>query len=144
MIAVFCPEIEMGFCPDISCGLADNDIYTYGSYLIRPILWVDRYFQLFDIALLVVAGEFFTLLIDKLNNIKKIGFEHKGYLILILLVYPFYGAMNVDYTFGKWGYPSDMEMLDYMKTLPSDSLVVAPLACTVPGSRIVRIECAGR
>lgn len=96
------------------------------SYLIRPILWVDRYFQLFDIALLIAAGSFFTYLIEKINNIKKISFDHKGYIVLILLVYPFFGAMNVDFTFGKWGYPSDMEMLEYMKSLPTDSLVVAP------------------
>jgi hypothetical protein len=89
-------------------------------------LWVDRYFQIFDIALLIAAGSFFTILIDKLNNIKKIRFEHKGYIILILLVYPFFGAMNFDFDFAKWGYPSDMEMLEYMKSLPADSLIVAP------------------
>lgn len=96
------------------------------SYLIRPILWVDRYFQLFDIALLITAGFFFAILIDKLNNIKKWGFKYKGYILLVLLIYPFFSAMNVNFVFGRWGYPSDMAMLEYMESLPSGSLVVAP------------------
>ena len=59
---------------------------------------------------------------DKLNKIKYIGYI----LLIIILIYPLYGAMNVNYVFGRWGYASDMMMLEYMKNLPPDSLVVAP------------------
>lgn len=96
------------------------------SYLIRPILWVDRYFQFFDIALLMCAGFFFTILIDTVNNVKKIGIKYKGYILMALLIFPFFSAMDVNFVFERWGYPSDMAMLDYMESLPSDSLVVAP------------------
>lgn len=34
--------------------------------------------------------------------------------------------MNVDTIYGRWGYPSDISMLEYMKSLPSGSLVAAP------------------
>lgn len=62
-----------------------------GSYLFRPILWVDRYFQFFDIALLISAGVFFTLVIDKLNSSKKNEFKYTGYFLLfLLLAYSFY------------------------------------------------------
>lgn len=96
------------------------------SYRFKPILWVDRYFQFFDIALLISAGSFMALFIDKLNSIKKIEFKYKGYFLMLLLIYPFYGAINVDFTFGSWGYPSDFAMLEYMQGLPSGSLVAAP------------------
>jgi len=96
------------------------------SYLFKPILWVDRYFQFFDIALLLLAGVILTLLIDKLNTIKKIDGKYKGYFLLVILIVPLYGAVNFDTTFGKWGYPSDITMVDYMQDLPSGSLVVAP------------------
>jgi hypothetical protein len=83
------------------------------SYLFKPILWVDRYFQFFDIALLLLAGIIVALLIDKLNTIKKIDDKYKGYFLLVILIVPLYGAVHFDTTFGKWGYASD-------------SLVVAP------------------
>jgi asparagine N-glycosylation enzyme membrane subunit Stt3 len=96
------------------------------SYLFKPILWVDRYFQFFDIALLLLAGVIIALLIDKLNTIKKIDGKYKGYFLLVILIVPLYGAVHFDTTFGKWGYPSDSTMVDYMQGLPSGSLVVAP------------------
>ena len=96
------------------------------SYILKPILWVDRYFQFFDIALLLIAGGIMAFFIEKFNNFNKIRFNYKGYFLLLLLVFPLYGAVNADYAFGKWGYPSDISMLEYMKTLPSGSLVVAP------------------
>jgi hypothetical protein len=96
------------------------------SYLFRPVLWVDRYYQFFDIALILFAGIFLSLLIDRLNSIKKITFKYKGYLLLLLLIYPLYGAVNVDFVFGRWGYPSDMQMLEYMENLSPESLVAAP------------------
>jgi hypothetical protein len=96
------------------------------SYLFRPILWVDRYFQIFDIAILLLAGSAITLLIHKLNMIKVIDWKYKGFLLLLILVIPLYGAVHFDTTFGKWGYPSDIAMAGYMEGLPRDSLVVAP------------------
>jgi len=96
------------------------------SYLFRPILWVDRYSQFFDMALLLLTGSIFSLFIDKLNILKKIKFEFMGYFLLLLLIFPLYGAINVDTIYGKWGYPSDIAILDYMHSLPSNSLVVAP------------------
>jgi hypothetical protein len=96
------------------------------SYLFKPILWVDRYFQFFDIALLLLAGVIIALLIDKLNTIKKIDGKYKGYFLLVILIVPLYGAVHFDTTFGKWGYTSDITMVDYMQGLPSGSLVVAP------------------
>ena len=97
-----------------------------GSYLFYPILWVDRYFQFFDIALLIVAGFVIAFIIDKLNALKIPAFRYKGYLVLLLLMIPLYGAVHSDTTFVRWGYPSDMEMVEYMQTLPAGSLVVAP------------------
>ncbi len=92
----------------------------------KSILWVDRYYQFFDIALLLLAGSFLTFFIDKLNSIKKVKIKYKGYFLLLLLIFPLYGAVNVDFTFGRWGYPSDISMIEYMKTLPNSNLVAAP------------------
>jgi hypothetical protein len=96
------------------------------SYLFYPILWVDRYFQFFDIALLIVAGFIIAILIDKINALNIPSFKYKGYLVLLLLVIPLYGAVHLDTTFVRWGYPSDIAMGEYMETLPAGSLVVAP------------------
>ncbi len=103
------------------------------SYIFKPVLWVDRYFQFFDIALIISAGGFLAFFVDKVDSISKITFKHKGYLLLLLLIYPLYAIIypiyetgHADFTFGKWGYPSDMQMLDYMQGLPQGSLVVAP------------------
>lgn len=96
------------------------------SYLIKPILWVDRYYQFFDIALLLLAGVIIAFLIDKLNTNKKIGGKFRGYFILLLLIVPLYGAVHFPYEFERWGYPSDIAMANYMQGLPPGSLVVAP------------------
>jgi len=96
------------------------------SYLFKPILWVDRYFQFFDMALLLLAGVVIALLINKLNTIKQIDSKYKGYFLLVILIVPLYGAVHFDTIFGKWGYPSDSTMVDYMQGLPPGSLVVAP------------------
>ncbi len=96
------------------------------SYYFRPVLWVDRFFQFFDIALLLAAGSLMTALIAKLNNTGKTSSRYKGYLLLVLLIFPLYGALNVDFAFGKWGYPSDFSMLEYMTYIPPGSLVAAP------------------
>ena len=96
------------------------------SYLFRPILWVDRYYQFFDIALLLVAGVVIAILINKLNSMKPIDNKYKGYVLLLILVVPLYSAVYFDTTFGRWGYPSDLAMADYMEGLPPGSLVVAP------------------
>ena len=113
------------------------------SYLFKPILWVDRYFQFFDIALLLLAGIIIALLIDKLNKIKKIDGKYQGYFLLVILVVPLYGALHFDTTFGKWGYPSDIAMVDYMRGLPSGTLVVTPPGIqsfwfsAIPGVRVL-------
>jgi hypothetical protein len=96
------------------------------SYLFFPILWVDRYFQFFDIALLIVAGFVIAIIIAKLNAMKWPVCRYKGYLILLLLIIPLYGAVHLDTTFGRWGYPSDIAMGEYMQKLPANALVVAP------------------
>jgi hypothetical protein len=96
------------------------------SYLFRPILWVDRYSQFLDMALLILTGSLFSLFIDKLNNLKKIKFHFIGYFLLLFLIFPLYGAIHVDTIYGKWGYPSDIAALEYMQGLPSGSLVVTP------------------
>jgi hypothetical protein len=98
------------------------------SYLVKPILWVDRFFQFFDIALLVCAGIIFALVISKFNTNPKIDNKFAGYLLLVILLVPLFGAINFSsqITFGKWGYPSDHVMADYMQNLPAGSLVVAP------------------
>lgn len=96
------------------------------SYLIRPILWVDRYSQFLDIALLIIIGSLFALLIDKLNTLKRIKFPFLGYFLLLLLIFPLYGAVHIDTIYGKWGYPSDIAALDYMQGIPPGTLVVAP------------------
>jgi len=96
------------------------------SYLIRPILWVDRFSPFFDIALLICAGIALSLLIDAINAVKA-GPKYKGYLLLILLLIPLLNAVNPGVVFGKWGYPSDFATLNYMEqNLPPDVLVVAP------------------
>jgi len=95
------------------------------SYHIKAILWVDRYFQFFDIALMLSAGRFISIIMNKLNSINKV--KYIGYaLLIVMLAYPLYTAMNINYVFGRWGYASDMAMLEYMQHLPQDSLVVAP------------------
>jgi hypothetical protein len=96
------------------------------SYLVKPFLWVDRYYPFFDIALIIIVGIFMVVLIEKLNNIKQIRYNFKGYFLLLLLIYPLYGALNVDYIFGRWGYPSDFQTLENMQYLPAGSLVAAP------------------
>jgi hypothetical protein len=98
------------------------------SYLIKPILWVDRFVQFFDIALLIFAGIILALVIKKLNANPKIDNKFAGYLLLVILLIPLFGAINFSshVTFGKWGYPSDHAMADYMQNLPAGSLVVSP------------------
>jgi hypothetical protein len=96
------------------------------SYLIRPILWVDRYAQFLDIAVLLLTGVLFSLFITKLNTLEQLKFPYAGYLLVLLLILPLYGAIHVDTLYGKWGYPSDIAALDYMQGLPPDTLVVAP------------------
>lgn len=97
------------------------------SYLIRPILWVDRYAQFLDIAVLLLAGSLFSLFISRRNTLEKMKSPAIGYFLIILfLIVPLYGALHVDTLYGKWGYPSDIEATNYMKGLPSGSLVVAP------------------
>jgi hypothetical protein len=97
-----------------------------GSFLFKPILWVDRYFQFLDIALVLVAGYILSLGIQFLNRMKPNEFKYKGFFLLVLLIIPLWGATHMGVAFGKWGYPSDMAMVDYMQTLPPDSLVAAP------------------
>jgi Ca2+/Na+ antiporter len=96
------------------------------SYLFRPVIWVDRYAQFLDIAVLLLAGCLFSLFVAKLNTLEKLKSPYAGYLLLFLLLLPLYGAIHVDTLYGKWGYPSDIAALDYMKGLPAGSLVVAP------------------
>ena len=96
------------------------------SYLIKPILWVDRYYQFFDIALLLVAGIVLALLIDRLNIDENTWRRYRGYFLLLILVIPLFSAVHYGTTFGRWGYPSDIAMADYMQGLPSGSLVVTP------------------
>jgi hypothetical protein len=98
------------------------------SYLFRSVLWVDRYSQFFDIALLILAGSAIALLIDKVNKNKDINRRYAGYFLLVILVVPLFGAIHFpsDVVFGKCGYPSDYAMADYMQGLPAGSLVVAP------------------
>jgi len=96
------------------------------SYLVMPILWVDRYFPLFEIAVLICGGIVISIIINYINSI-KIGPKYKGYFLLVILIIPLLGGVNLGWVFGKWGYPSDFAMVDYMQqNLPSDSLVVAP------------------
>ena len=96
------------------------------SYLFKPILWVDRYFALLDIAVIICAGGALYIIIKFINNFKT-GPNYKGYLVLLVLLIPLSGAVHFGYTFGIWGYPSDFAMLEYMEeNLPPDSLVVAP------------------
>lgn len=96
------------------------------SYFFKPILWVDRYYQFFDIAFLLLAGVIIAFFIDKLNTTKKIDGKFKGYFLLLLLIIPLYGALHFGFTFQKWGYPSDIDMANYMQGLPPGCLVVAP------------------
>ncbi|MGB9175198.1 MAG: hypothetical protein WCB46_00495, partial [Methanoregula sp.] len=75
------------------------------SYLFRPVIWVDRYAQFLDIAVLLLAGCLFSLFIAKLNTLEKLKSPYAGYLLLFLLLFPLYGAIHVDMLYGKWGYP---------------------------------------
>jgi hypothetical protein len=96
------------------------------SYLVRPILWVDRYAQFLDIAVLLLTGTLFSLFISKMNTEKTMNSPVGGYILLLLLLLPLYGAVHVDTIYGKWGYPSDFAAAEYMKGLPPGTLVVAP------------------
>jgi hypothetical protein len=96
------------------------------SYLFKPILWVDRYFPFFDIAVIICAGGALYIIIKTINAIKT-GPKYKGYLVLLVLIIPLWGGIYPGVVFGPWGYPSDFAMLNYMEQdLPPDSLVVAP------------------
>jgi hypothetical protein len=96
------------------------------SYLFNPILWVDRYFPLFDIAVIIGVGGALCMLITYINSI-KIGPNYKGYLLLLLLIIPLLSAVFTGISIGRWGYPSDFALLGYMEqNIPSESLVVAP------------------
>jgi hypothetical protein len=87
---------------------------------------VDRFFPFFDIGLEILAGIVIVFVVDKLNAAKIPAVGNKGYLVLLLLLIPFYGALYPDSVFSRWGYPSDIAMGDYLQNLPSGSLVVAP------------------
>jgi len=97
-----------------------------GSYLVKPILWVDRYSQFFDVGLCLLVGGICALLIKRFNARGTGASAYKGYLLLLLLLIPLYGACTFDVPFGKWGYSSDLAMTEYLQSLPPGSLVVTP------------------
>jgi hypothetical protein len=101
-------------------------LFLMASYLFRPILWVDRYFSFFEIAVIICVGIALYILIQTINRI-KIGPNYKGYFLLFILILPLLSGIDIDYPFRAWGYPSDFAMVEYMQeNLPPDSLVVAP------------------
>lgn len=96
------------------------------SYLVRPILWVDRFFPFLDIAAIIVAGVALSLIINLLNTMKSTA-GWKRYLILLILLIPLFSTVQSDVVFFSWGYPSDYAMTEYMSTnLNPSSLIVAP------------------
>lgn len=96
------------------------------SYLVRPVLWVDRYAQFLDIAVLLVTGTLFSLFISRLNADRSTKVPYGGYILLLILILPFYSAVHVDTIYGKWGYPSDYAAAEYMKGFAPGTLVAAP------------------
>lgn len=96
------------------------------SYLFYPILWVDRFSPFLDIAVIICAGGALNVIICTINRVKAVP-NFSGFLLLLLLIIPLYGAVFSNVVFFSWGYPSDFAMVEYMdQNLPSDSLVVAP------------------
>ena len=101
-------------------------LFLMSSYLFYPILWVDRFSPFLDIAVIICAGGALNVIITIINNVKFLP-EKAGYLLLILLLIPLFGAVTSDVVFFSWGYPSDFDMVNYLEqSIPPDSLVVAP------------------
>lgn len=104
------------------------------SYKFRPILWVDRYIELLDIALIILVSYSIYFIINKIknNNYLKNNYNIISVLILILVFsYPTYEVVKHQYRFGYWNTPSDLETLNWVdNNIPSESLFATPSGIT--------------
>lgn len=104
------------------------------SYRFRPILWVDRYLELLDIAVTIMAGYsiYFILSKIKLNKYLSPNYKLMQTLVLILIfAYPIYDIIQHRYGFGYWNTQSDLESLNWVQNnIPSDALFVTPSGIT--------------
>jgi len=102
------------------------------SYRFRPLLWVDRYIELLEIPIIIIAGYSIYFIINKLTNDLRIN--KKIILILILIIvfiYPTYDIVRHNYRFAHWDTSSDLKALEYVqKNISSESLFVAPSGIT--------------
>jgi hypothetical protein len=104
------------------------------SYRFRPILWVDRYIELLDIVITIIAGYSIYFILDKMKSNKYLSPNYKLIQILVLMlifIYPTYDIIQHQYGFGYWNTPSDLESLNWVQNnIPSDVLFATPSGIT--------------
>lgn len=104
------------------------------SYRFRPILWVDRYIELLDIAITIIAGYSIYFILDKIRSSKSLGSNYRLMQTLVLILifaYPTYDIVQHKYGFGYWNTPSDLESLNWVQNnIPSDALFATPSGIT--------------
>jgi hypothetical protein len=104
------------------------------SYRFRPILWVDRYIELLDIAVTIIAGYSICFVLSKIKFNKYLSPNYKLVQTLVLILifaYPTYDIIQHRYGFGYWDTPSDLESLNWVQNnIPSDALFATPSGIT--------------
>jgi len=125
-VLLFSRKIQWNFDKILLLSWIGISLVLVVSYLFHPILWVDRFSPFLDIALIICAGGALNVMIHLINRIQKLP-RISGYALLILLIFPLWGAVFSDVVFFSWGYPSDYAMTGYMENnIPQESLIVAP------------------
>ena len=104
------------------------------SYRFRPILWVDRYIELLDIVITIIAGYSIYFILDKLKSNKLSSSNYKiiqALVLMLIFIYPTYDIIQHQYGFGYWSTPSDLESLNWVQNnIPSDALFATPSGIT--------------
>jgi hypothetical protein len=104
------------------------------SYRFRPILWVDRYIELLDITITIIAGYSIYFILDKIKSSKFLSPNYKliqALVLVLIFAYPTYDIIRHGYGFGYWNTPSDLESLNWVQNnIPSDTLFATPSGIT--------------
>ena len=95
------------------------------SSKIRPILWVDRYLQFLDIAIIILGSFLVSFVLRHFDTVRIKGLSIWHPLIIVLLVL-FISTLSTEHSFAYWGTEEDFKMLEYMQqNTPESSLIVA-------------------
>ena len=104
------------------------------SYRFRPILWVDRYVEFLDIAIIIIAGYSIYFILSKIKSSSYLSTNHKIIQVLVLILifaYPIYDIYQHHYGFGYWNTPSDLESLNWVQNnISPDALFATPSGIT--------------